>query len=379
MIPVKNIHKTVSLLLSLTLCLVLLASCGGKPAEKPAEEKAASGSAIAAAPSPQTPQPTAASGKRVITDMSGAQVEIPAQVKKVVNLWPASNAAMLAMGAGELLAGTHAYTKTLHWSHYVYPGLKDVPTATNNAEELMKLSPDLIITSGDDAAKTLRNAGLPAVNMMFSNFDSMKKAFKTLGEAFGQPYADKVAAWSKLVDANIARVQKAVGDIPEDKKPVVYYIQGSTLYDTFAADSIMNDWTTIAGGVFASKKLNLTSNKVTPEEILKLNPDIVIIGTEAQHKLYDEIMASKEWADIKAVKNKRVYTNPLGLFSWERFGMESALQIPYAATIIQPELFKADMAAETKEFYKTFVGVELTDKQAENMLKGYGPNGEAYQ
>ncbi|MNY71990.1 hypothetical protein D3C86_2104450 [compost metagenome] len=59
--------------------------------------------------------------------------------------------------------------------------------------------------------------------------------------------------------------------------------------------------------------------------------------------------------------------------------MESALQIPYAATIIQPELFKADMAAETKEFYKTFVGVELTDKQADNMLKGYGPNGEAYQ
>lgn len=367
-------------LLSVVLMVSVLVSCGTE-SNKTASPTAAASQAAGGNTSQPSPEATeeAAADTKIITDMGGAQVTIPAQVKRVVNLWPASNAAMLSMGAGGLLAGTHSYTKTLHWSSFVYPDLTDVPVATNNAEELLKLDPDLIITVGDEAAQTLRNAGLPAVNMMFSNYDSMKKAFTTLGDAFGDPYVEKVARWIELVDGNMARVTEAIGDIPQEDRPVVYYIQGPTLYDTFAGDSIMNDWTTYGGGAFASKLLNLQGNKVTAEEILKLNPDIIIIGTEAQHKIFDELMAAEEWQDINAVKNKRVYTNPLGLFSWERFGMESALQLLYAASIIQPELFQVDIAAETQAFYKTFVGVELTEDQVENMLKGYGPNGETYQ
>lgn len=330
-----------------------------------------------------TDNTTQSGSSRTITDMAGVEVTIPASVTKVVNLWPASNSVMLCMGAGDLLAGTMDITKTNYWSQLVYPDIINVPTASDNVEELMKINPDLIITPSKETAEKLRDLGLPAVYLYFSDYDSMKKAFTLLGEILGGEYGDKAKKWSDLVDSQIATVKAAIGDIPEEERPVVYYIQGQTnqgLYTTFAAKSIMNEWITIAGGEFASKKLELDKNgAVTPEAILSLNPDIIIIGGFAQHDLYKELMDAPEWKDIKAVKNKKVYTNPNGLFPWERFGMESALQIPFAASVIHPELFKVNLIDEVKTFYKDFVDIELPDKQAQNMIDGYGPNGEEYK
>ncbi|MGI5876200.1 MAG: ABC transporter substrate-binding protein [Dethiobacteria bacterium] len=316
---------------------------------------------------------------KIITDMAGSEVEITTDIQRVVNLWPASNAAMLCMGAGDKLVGTTDFTKKLPWSQFVYPGIVDVPTATDNAEELLEIDPDLIITPTNDVAVNLREAGLPAINLMFSNYDEMKRAFAILGDALGEEYAAKAAAWSELVDNNIAEVSNALGDLAEEDKPIVYYIQGQTnqgLYSSFRGNSIMNDWITYGGGIFASALMGLEGTEVTAEEVLALNPDIVIIGGPAQHELYEELMADDAWKDINAVKNNRVYTNPNGLFPWERFGMESALQIKFAASVIHPDLYQVDMIAEVQDFYREFVGIELTDEQAQNMINGYGPYGE---
>ncbi len=323
-------------------------------------------------------QPTV---NRSITDMNGAEVVIPAEINTVVNLWPASNSVMLCMGAGDKLIGTTSFTQKLYWSQKVYPGIVDVPIASDNVEELLVLSPDLIITPQKATAEKLREAGLPAVCLMFSDYDTMKQAFTILGDAFGGEYVEKAAKWSDLVDENTARVQAAVGNIPEDQKPVVYYIQGQSnqgLYATFSANSIMEDWTEISGGIFASTLLNLSGTTGSAEDVLALNPDIVIIGGPYQHQLYEELMAADEWKEINAVKNGRVYTNPNGLFPWERFGMESALQILFAASVIHPELFEVDMVSEVQDFYKEFVGIDLTKEEAQNMINGYGPNCEDY-
>lgn len=319
---------------------------------------------------------------RTITDMSGTTVTIPTEISRVVNLWPASNSAMLCMGAGPLLVGTMDITKTNYWSQLVYPDIVNVKTATDNAEELMNINPDLIITSSKETAEKLQSLGLPAVYLYFSDYDSMKKAFTLLGDILGEEYAIKAKKWSELVDKQIESVSNTLGEIPDDERPVVYYIQGQTnkgLYTTFVADSIMNDWTTIAGGEYAAKKLDCDEDGVvTPEAILNLNPDVIIIGGFAQHELFNELMSTPEWQDINAVKNNRVYTNPNGLFPWERFGMESALQIPFAASIIHPDLYEVDLVDEVKDFYKEFVGIELSDSQAMNMIHGYGPVGEEY-
>lgn len=365
----------ITLLTGILLMALMVAGCG----------KNASDNAPNPTPVPDnTSNPVAEepqSKTRIVTDMVGNEVEIPTEINRVVNLWPASNAAMLALGAGDKIIATTDFTKGLHWSKFVYPQIVDVPTGTENAEELLQLEPDLIITPTAEVADALRNAGLPAVMMFFNDYDSMKQAFTILGDIFGGEYVDKAAKWTEMVDNNIARVQAAVGNVPEDEKPVVYYIQGQTnkgLYTTFAANSIMQDWVENAGGVFASTLLELKGSEASAEAVLALNPDVVIIGGPAQHVLYDTLMADAAWKDIDAVKNGRIYTNPNGLFPWERFGLESALQIPFAASVIHPDLFEVDLVAEVQDFYREFVGIELTKEQAQFMIDGYGPNGEDY-
>lgn len=256
-----------------------------------------------------------------------------------------------------------------------------MPVGTDNAEELLMLDPDLVIVPDEETAVNLQTAGLPAVYLFFQDYDSMKEAFTLLGDLLGGEYVDKAAAWCQMVDDNIAFVNEALSGLTEEDRPMVYYIQGQSdrgLYESFQGDSIMEEWVTIGGGIYAPAQLEMDGNSVQAEAILALNPDVIIIGGPAEHVLYEKLMADPAWQDINAVKNGRVYINPNGLFPWDRFGMESVLQILWAAETIHPDLVDVDMVAETQAFYRDFVGVELTEQQAQYLLDGLDPEGNTY-
>lgn len=315
---------------------------------------------------------------RAVVDTAGYTVMLPEKVESVANLWFANTAAMLCLGAGDKLVAVMPNIRSQPWALHFYPKIAELPSAVSNAEELMKIDPDLVVTSTDALASTLNEAGIPAIQLMFTDYDSMKYAFSVLGEALGPEYKTKTDKWSELIDKNLARVAEAVGDIPEAQRPVVYYMQGRGFYSTFGANSIMNAWITAGGGVSASQKINLMGVTANVETILNTNPDVIIIGGVSQHEIYEDLMQAEEWRDINAVKNGRVYTNPMGVFPWDRFSIESAMQILFAVSVIHPDRFQVDLAREAMDFYKEFAGVELTRQQAQYIINGLQPNGEKY-
>ena len=69
--------------------------------------------------------------------------------------------------------------------------------------------------------------------------------------------------------------------------------------------------------------------------------------------------------------------------SWDRFGMESQMQINYAFMCIQPELAsenginRESMIKEVIDFYRNYTDFELSQQQAEYMLDGLRPDGTA--
>lgn len=321
----------------------------------------------------------ASSDYRTIVDKDNVKVKIPLKVDKVVNLWPSFNGTMISLGASRKLAYPSASIKYLAWGEFFSPGLRKKPDATNNMEELLMINPDLIVASSKRVAQDLRRAGLPVINLSFDGYESLKKSILILGEALGDEFPQKSIDWGILLDKNIAEVKKAVSHLKEDEKPIVYYISGVSdkgIYATMGADSIQGKWVEIAGGRYASTILDIQSGEISAEAILKLNPDVVIIGGPNSREVYKTLMASSAWKDIKAIKNNRVHINPHGIWGWDRFGAESVLQIPFAATIINPHLYKADIVQNAKDYYKNFANVELTTEQAQNMVDGYGPNKE---
>ena len=139
--------------------------------------------------------------------------------------------------------------------------------------------------------------------------------------------------------------------------------------------TIIDTWVKYAGGKNAVQKEG-SMIEITAEEIVAADPDIIIVGGADNQKAVEKIYADPVFAGLKAVKNKKVYGNPKGVFSWDRYGAESALQILWAATIIQPELFRdVDVKAQTKAFYKKFMNYDLSDIEFDYILKGLNPDG----
>lgn len=373
----KEVKRLIGLALVLLLVAAFAAGCGtesidpGQSGEEEPEERVVT-----------------------ITDMSGDEVTITGEVKSIINLWPAGTASFFVMGAGDLIVGlaVNSPATMSSWTELFHPGASDIPElggTTPSIEDIIKLEPDLVIihpsTAKDGFAQQIRETGIPAINIYFDNYATMIDAYTVLGEVLGGEYQEKLATWCTAVEAKQARVRSLTADIAEDDRPVTYYIagQGDSLTTTMAADSIFSDWTESAGGVYAARLMELDGSEVTPEAVFDLDPDAIICGGVYQHVLKNALETTSGWKNLKAVTDGRVYTNPYACFNWERFGLESQLQINYALLCLQPEIAtdngitRDSMIEEVIDFYKTYTDYELTRAQAEYMLDGLRPDGTA--
>lgn len=328
---------------------------------------------------------TAAGGEekqtRTIVDMSGTEVEIPMEVKRIVNSWPSSNSIMLMVGAGDFLVGTSTAISKNAWAQFVYPNIVNVPTDISNLEDVMKLEPDLYIVNNSDNAQKARDAGIPAVNLTFSDYDSMKKSFAILGEILGGEYQTKLNYWGTYLDDWTNKVTEKLKDIPVEKRPLLYYVSAqsdASLTTTFKSPSICQAWATIAGCRYFNDYIDDPSATTISEEIiLKQDPQVIVVGGLQQAAAMEALQANKVWAEITAVKEGKVFVSPIGVFPWPRFGIESVLMIPWLASTVYPDVFTdIDMVEVTRDFYKQFAGVELTDEQIGYMFQGVGPDGK---
>lgn len=332
-----------------------------------------------------------------VTDMSGDEVTIEGKVEKIVDLWPAGTSSFFVMGAGDLISGvaSNGAGAMNKWTEFFYPGCLDIASFDGtepSVEEVVAQEPDLVIihpgTAQTGIAQQIRDAGIPAVNLNFSDYETMIQAYTVLGEILGGEYQAKLTKWCEDVQGSLEEHRKLTADIADEERPVVYYIagQGEDLLTTMGAGSIMQDWIESNGGVFASEKLEFvgeTGMEVTAEEVFKLNPDVIIVGGVYQHALIEQLNNTDGWKGLDAVKNGRVYNNPYGCFNWDRFGLESLLQIDYALLCIQPDIAaengitQESMVKKIQEFYQFYNGKELTEEEAGNMLNGLQPDGTA--
>lgn len=390
--------KWIAFLLA-ALMLLSLAACGSaatdtQTAEEPAAEQPEAEAEPEEAAEPEA-EPETLERVVTVTDMSGDEVTITGEVESIVNLWPAGTSSFFVMGAGDLITAMAVNNAGIinSWCKVFYPTAGDIPAlggTTPSIEELIALDPDLVIvhpmTVSDGYAQQVRDAGIPAININFSTYDTMITSYTMLGEALGGEYQEKLDAWCDMIAEKEAATEAITADLSDDDKPVVYYIAGQSdsLTTTMGSNSICADWTRLAGGIYATTLMDEpTTTEVTAEEIFAIDPDIIIVGGTYQHQLVEELQTTEGWKDLSAVVNGRVYTNPYGAFAWERFGLESYFQMDYALMCIQPELAEEngiDRAALTQEvidFYEMMNGTVMTEEQVGYMIDGLEPDGTA--
>ena len=309
---------------------------------------------------------------RTVVDMSGTEVTIPAQVNTYVESWFAHNAVDLMLNKAEGMLVTCVNKNSQPWMYIVCPNFyKAVSTnfsADMNLEEIIAAKPDVVFGSNEKYRDMFTAVGIPFINCSFKTYNEMIRSVQLTAEVFGGEAVDIANRYTAYLKERLDWVAKRVEDIPEENRTTVAH--GNSIYELNfdGANTIIDEWIKYAGGINAAAE-GMTGNlqTISMEQVLQWNPDVLITGKPK--KQVEQVMSDPAWANLKAVKNGRVYSNPKGVFAWDRYGVESALQPQWCAKLLYPELFEDfDIAQELKNFYHTFFYYELSDEQAQMIL-----------
>lgn len=321
-------------------------------------------------------------GTKVIKDVDGQEVTVPVTPERVANLWHANNQVILTLGGAPKLSATTHYVTTIPWFRQVYPDITKVPApiAANNdlnMEALLATKPDVVLVSSEKQAEAVRQAGLTAVRVGFSDMNGLMQTVNLTAEVLGTQGAyERAQKYNAYMQKNLKLIEERLKDLPDSERPKVMHIgSGTKVQNVSGSGIVIDEWINIAGGqnVATGQK---GMKDVSMEQITAYAPEVIIIGGDASAKGVQTIQSDAAWKDVPAVKNNKVIRNPYGTFNWDRYSTEEALQVLWAAKTLHPQKFTdVDMVKETQEFYSTFFGYSLSADDAQRILAGEAPEG----
>jgi iron complex transport system substrate-binding protein len=265
----------------------------------------------------------------------------------------------------------------------MYPAIQDLPgprttSGSINIEELIQSDPDIVIAGDIDGAIVLDKTRIPVAflkDSMGEGLQEIKTEIRFYGNIFKTP--ERAEVYVRFLEKITEMVSVRTKDIPETNRKKVFQGYNPSHLVTLGGDTFMQERIKLAGCINAAAEVTTVGTKtglhsglgeVSMEQVLNWNPDILVInfGTPGA------ICADPQWQSIKAVQTKQVFSQPAGVFIFNRPTAESAVIFPlWLASTAYPEKF-TDICIPclVKEFYKQVFAFDLTDDQVTNILTG---------
>lgn len=198
--------------------------------------------------------------------------------------------------------------------------------------------------------------------------EDIQNGIRLLGKILDKPeQAEALISYHK--DSEAYFKQKNASALPN--KPKVLYLQNKNL--TVAGNKSVNQlMITMTGGENAAKDTKGSWTKVSMEEIMTWDPDIIILSnfdSITPDDIYQDKLEGQNWSNIKAVKTHRVYKAPMGIYRWDAPNVETPLMMKWMGQLIQPDTFNDYILRDDlKQFYSTFYHYNLTDSEINTIL-----------
>jgi len=314
---------------------------------------------------------------RQVVDDAGHTVMVPDQVNAIADGWFAHHSVLMTLGAGNKIVATVNHPQSQPWMFKIAPTLNQalqVRGTAFNPESLLARRVDVVFTSrGNDKAQSYRQAGLPTLEMAFTDYPTLMKSVTATAETLGTADARARAKdYNHYLQTTLDAVLQKTQQLTAAQRPSVLHIQSLKPLKVDGSQTLIDTWITLAGGINAAAEIKGNMKEVSPERVLAWQPDIIILGANCG-TLADSPYAQL-FSGLNAVKNGKVVQNPAGVFPWDRYGTESALQIQWAAQLLHPEKFpEVEMVKVTQEFYHRFFDYPLTPDEASRILHAQPP------
>ncbi|OPY61856.1 MAG: iron-dicitrate transporter substrate-binding subunit [Syntrophorhabdus sp. PtaU1.Bin002] len=316
---------------------------------------------------------------RVIVDMAARSVAVPGNPRRVVTLGsaPVINSFVFAMGKGGTIINGLPAAKQFNRSDccrfqtIFAPQLDTQPSLEGGdwslkSETLLLLRPDVVFTGAIKHTGLLEKLGISTVYIALNGRgETNKEIMALLGRVYSKEHESN--RYIEYFDSVMHRVRDRIRDIPEKEKVRALYCNFKVMTQT----SITTDWwIEAAGGISLGKDGPLKDGirSFSAEHVLAWNPDIWIVSVPDE---IDMVYRDFRFKNVTAVKNKKVFSVPVGSIRWSHPTSEQPLGVLWAAKLFYPERFKdLNIEAEMKYFYLTFFRYRLSGKEIKEMLTG---------
>lgn len=358
--------KTLAFLLVLMLT-ISITGCGNTPTEETKE------------PSGET---------RVITDMTGREVEIPETVESIICLGSGAPRLAAYLDAMDLVVGAEEYIndgvnirRDYNPVHHVE--LMELPVVgqgggggQNNGypEEIIMVAPEVIIAGFDlEAADELQaQTGIPVVSVRHGTGlapDTFYEAMRVFAEVIGAE--ERAEMILEYVDSMLADLDQRTADVPDEQKLWAY--AGAVTWNGRRGFT----GTYSVFGIFdAIHAINVAEDdsidgfyEADMEKILIWDPDVIFLDPGNMDLVKDEYATNPTYFDsLRAVQEGQVYTMP----SFNNAGTNftyAFINAYYAGIVLFPEAFSdVDIAQKAEEILTTFLGENTYELMAEGGL-----------
>lgn len=354
-----HLKKAIALLLALAMVFAL-AACGK---QQDANDKTDD--------SADTTEPTT----RVITDALGRQVEIPAEVKKIVPL--GNTPRMISyLGLADIVVGieeceiatspiqAYAYPHVEKWSTLPNCGTNAMGETAYYPEQIMLANPDVILTTDNaDVADNLQTqTGLPVVcvdqGSLFA--ESYEQSLRILADVCG--VSDRAETLISYINSCLEDLAARSADIDISEKPTVL-AAGATFKGGHSIDGVYTNY-----AVFEILEANDVAEEIAgqkgssgvmveKEQILAWDPEIIFFDSGSMGLVRADYAENPGYFEqLQAVRNGELYQWPNSTWHW------SNVEIPlvsayYVGCMLYPERFAdVDFEAKASEIFDMLLG-----------------------
>lgn len=227
-------------------------------------------------------------------------------------------------------------------------------TGELNFESLLSSHPNVVLTwiGNTQIIARLEQLGFKAITVHARNFDDIDRIVREVGDVL---YSHER---SELVRKQMQKLLNHIEHTTTGQKPVRVLWLGGTRTLVYGKKWIFHDIIEKAGGVDVTSDMAFEPwvIELSVEQILGMNPDVIIIGGWAPYSPED-ILSDSLWAPISAVKNGRVYKTP---DKRANFSPYAALMAVMATHWCYPEKISTEDAMQLLDTYhEIFYGTDF--------------------
>ncbi|GAN71800.1 TroA family protein [Acetobacter syzygii] len=310
---------------------------------------------------------------RLVTDMSGATVEIKNSAAPIADLWFAHNEISVMLGAAPRIRITAENPADNPWLFKIAPILYTahigIKPDTASAEYLLANRIGLVFVPTASKAEELRRSGINALAAEYMTMPDMLTSLDMSAEAIGTTEAHNTAKrYRQEMERVLELLKFRTAQLHPSERPRVLHIARLSPLQIDGSKTLIDAWIQAAGGTNAATVAG-NHRPVSFEQIAVWNPDVVIVDASA-----GDLPESSPLRTLNAFKQQKWWTNPKGVFAWDRYGCEELLQLQWAAKKLHPALFAdLDMQIAVRNFYNIFFRHHLSDDDIARILAAQPP------